>query len=139
MTEFSCVGEGYSISDPEVDQMFLSYQGDRAAFFVIEKDGQVMGCGGFGPLVGGDGATCELKKMYFLPALRGYGMGKKLLNKCIDLATSYGYERMYLETVNRMTAANALYQQRGFQPLVDPEGATGHSGCDAFYVLPLQR
>lgn len=137
MTEFACVGEGYSISDPEVDQMYTAYQGDKAAFFVIEHQGQVMGCGGFGPLVGGDGLTCELKKMYFLAELRGYGMGKKLLDTCISTATDYGYQTMYLETVARMVAANALYQKRGFQPLSGPQGATGHSSCDAFYALEL--
>lgn len=137
MTEFSCVGEGYSITDPEVEQMFESYLGDKAAFFVIEHHGQIMGCGGFGPLAGGDGLTCELKKMYFLTELRGYGMGKQLLNTCISTATEYGYQTMYLETVERMVAANALYQKRGFQQLQGPQGATGHSSCDAFYALVL--
>ncbi len=137
MTEFSCVGPGFSIEDPEVDQMYETYQGDQAAFFVIEHQGQVFGCGGFGPLPGGDGATCELKKMYFLPELRGHGMGKKLLNHCIETAAQRGYQRMYLETVNRMTSANALYRLRGFQQLEGAEGATGHSSCDTFYALPL--
>jgi putative acetyltransferase len=138
MTEFGCVGDGYSISDPEVDQMFLSYQGDTAAFFVIELNEKVLGCGGFGPLVGAPEHTCELKKMYFLPELRGLGMGKKMLDKCIATATEYGYHHMYLETVDRMTAANGLYRRRGFHALDGPEGATGHSSCDAFYRLDLK-
>ena len=137
MTEFSCVGPGFSIEDPEVDQMYEAYQGDQAAFFVIEYQGQVFGCGGFGPLVGGDGSTCELKKMYFLAELRGRGMGKKLLNHCIETAAQKGYQRMYLETVNRMISANALYRLRGFQQLPGAEGATGHSSCDTFYALTL--
>ncbi|WP_367388918.1 GNAT family N-acetyltransferase [Lewinella sp. LCG006] len=137
MTEFSCVGPGFSIEDPEVDHMYEAYQGDKAAFFVVEHQGQVLGCGGFGPLSGGDGATCELKKMYFLSEIRGHGMGKKLLNHCIEAATQKGYQRMYLETVNRMTSANALYRLRGFQQLQGAEGATGHSSCDTFYALAL--
>lgn len=138
MTEFGCVGEGYSISDPEVDQMFLSYQGEAAAFFVVELHEQVLGCGGFGPLVGAPKHTCELKKMYFLPELRSLGMGKKMLDRCIATATEYGYHQMYLETVDRMTAANALYRKRGFHALDGPEGSTGHSSCDTFYVLDLK-
>lgn len=139
MTEFSCVGPGFSIEDPEVDQMYEAYQGKQAAFFVVEHKGEVQGCGGFGPLLGGDGATCELKKMYFLSELRGYGMGKQLLNHCIETATQQGYQRMYLETVNRMISANALYQKRGFQPLSAAEGATGHSSCDTYYALALRK
>jgi len=137
MTEFGCVGPGFSIEDPEVDHMYEAYQGDHAAFFVIEHQGQVLGCGGFGPLAGGDGTTCELKKMYFLSELRGQGMGKKLLNHCMETAAQKGYQRMYLETVNRMTSANALYRLSGFQPLQGAEGATGHSSCDTFYALSL--
>ena len=60
-----------------------------------------------------------------------------MLNHCIETAAEKGYQRMYLETVNRMTSANALYRQRGFQPLEGAEGATGHSSCDTFYALSL--
>jgi putative acetyltransferase len=44
---------------------------------------------------------------------------------------------MYLETVDRMTAANGLYQSFDFEPLPGPLGATGHGGCDAFYLKTL--
>ncbi|RME97796.1 MAG: GNAT family N-acetyltransferase [Bacteroidetes bacterium] len=137
MTEFACVGDGYSIHDPEVDQMHEAYKGPQRAFYVIEQVGQVLGCGGFGPLSGGDSDTCELKKMYFLPALRGAGWGRRMLQHCMDEARKMGYQRMYLETVNRMVAANALYQSFGFEPLARPMGATGHGGCDTYYLLEL--
>jgi putative acetyltransferase len=137
MTEFACVGDGYSIEDPEVNDMYRAYSEDNAAFFVIEKQGAVMGCGGFGPLVGANPSICELKKMYFLTELRGLGMGQKLLDRCIMEARNCGYKKMYLETVARMTAANQLYQKKGFVKLAAPEGTTGHSGCDAFYSLIL--
>lgn len=138
MTEFQCTGKGYSIEDPEVNDMHGAYQGDSARFYVIEYDGQVVGCGGFAQLAGGDNTICELKKMYFLPVLRGKGMGKVLLQHCIEAAKVAGYTTMYLETVDRMIAANAMYQKYGFTPLSGNQGATGHSGCDAFYSLSLK-
>ena len=137
MTEFGCVGSGFSIEDPEVDEMYSAYAGPGAAFFVIEQQGQVMGCGGFAALEGGAADTCELKKMYFLSELRGLGMGRQLLDRCIEAARACGYRKMYLETVARMTAANHLYRKRGFQLLGGAQGATGHTGCDAFYELLL--
>lgn len=139
MTEFSCVGDGYSIEDPEVDNMSTAYAEANAAFFVIEHAGTIQGCGGFGSLVGGEPGICELKKMYFLPSLRGMGMGRRLLDHCIAAAQTAGYQKMYLETVDRMTAANQLYQKTGFVPLNCALGATGHGGCDAFYVLELSE
>ena len=41
MTEFGAVGRGYSIEDPEVDDMYGAYKSPTAAFFVVEKKGLV--------------------------------------------------------------------------------------------------
>jgi len=137
MTEYGAVGEGYSIEDPEVDQMYETYNNSRAAFFVICKDEEILGCGGIGPLAGGEATTCELKKMYFLPELRGIGFGKRLVFLCLEEARRIGYQECYLETVERMWQANLLYKKMGFQLLPEPKGCTGHSGCDSWYVKKL--
>jgi putative acetyltransferase len=105
--------------------------------YVIERDGKTLGCGGFGPLVGGDAHICELKKMYFLPVLRSKGYGKKLALRIFEDARKAGYTHCYLETLCSMRSANALYQKLGFLPLEGPLGATGHGGCDAWYLTPL--
>ena len=136
MTEFGCVGEGYSILDPEVDNMYAAYIGPRAAFFVVTnvETGEMLGCGGIGPLAGGEADICELKKMYFFPALRGLGFGRKMVATCLEKAKELGYQRCYLETVERMVQANRLYQKMGFGKICNPMGATGHGACDAWYV-----
>lgn len=138
MTEFGCVGEGYSILDAEVDDMHGAYAVHGSAFFVVEKtDGEVLGCGGIGPLSGSGEGTCELKKMYFLPELRGLGFGKKMVTTCLKKAQELGYRQCYLETVDRMVQANLLYQKMGFDKICSPMGATGHCSCDAWYVKVL--
>ena len=136
MTEFGCVGEGYSILDPEVDDMFGTYNNEQSAFFVIGRDGtgEVLGCGGVGPLIGGGAKVCELKKMYFLPVLRGLGFGKNMVATCLEKAKELGYQRCYLETVDRMIQANHLYKKMGFEKIDSPMGATGHCSCDAWYL-----
>jgi len=137
MTEFGCVGEGYSINDPEVDDMAGAYAKTGSVFLVLEIEGEIVGCGGIAPLAGGDATTCELRKMYFLPEARGKGLGRKLLDLCLTKARQLGYEKCYLETVARMDKANRLYQQAGFQVLDTPLGDTGHCSCDAHYVKVL--
>lgn len=137
MTEYGAAGEGYSIMDPEVDNMYEAYNNSRSAFFVIEGQGEVLGCGGIGPLAGGDGQACELKKMYFLPELRGLGLGKRLARHCLDTARELGYRLCYLETVERMWQANKLYQRLGFKKLESALGNTGHSACETYYALEL--
>lgn len=138
MPEFDCVGEGYSIEDPEVDKMFETYDSDRALFYVVvNKNDEAVGCGGIAPLDGGDGTICELKKMYFLQETRDQGIGGKMIDLLVKDAKSLGFQQCYLETVTRMEAANALYRKKGFRLLSGQMGCTGHSGCDSFYVIDL--
>jgi len=138
MTDYGCVGEGYSIEDSEVDDMYTAYNNDRSIFFVISDPAEkIYGCGGIAPLAGGDPDTCELKKMYFYPEVRGKGLGKQMMNLCLTAAKQRGYAKCYLETVERMERANHLYAKYGFEKLCGQEGGTGHSGCDTFYKLEL--
>lgn len=137
MTEFDCVGEGYSINDPELEDMYAAYNQKGAFFQVIVQDGKVLGCGGIAPLSGGEAHICELRKMYFYTALRGQGWGKKMLLFCLEKARELGYTQCYLETVERMSSANALYQRMGFNKSCSPVGNTGHGSCDSYYVLDL--
>ena len=139
MTEFGAVGEGYSINDPEVADMYTAYADDRSTFYVLEKAGTVVGCSGIAPLAGGDGHTCELRKMYFLPVARSRGQGKIMLEKCLQRARELQYQQCYLETLKSMESANQLYRKFGFTPLCNHLGNTGHSGCDAYYVLSLWK
>ena len=60
MPEFGACGQGFAINDPEVDWMSRAYAQPRSAYFVLERDGAVVGGGGMAPLEGGDADTCEL-------------------------------------------------------------------------------
>ncbi len=137
MPQFGAAGPGFAINDPEVDAMSANYPPPRAEYFVVvnERD-EVVGGGGFAPLLGGRPDTCELRKMYFLEAARGHGMGEKLLRLCLERAKAAGFTRCYLETLTGMDAAQALYKKLGFAPTC-AEGNTGHSGCDRFYARAL--
>lgn len=137
MPAFGACGAGFAINDPEVDWMHRAYAAPRHAYFVVELDGMVAGGGGIAPLAGGDAGTCELRKMYFLPALRGRGAGATLMDRCLDFARAAGFRRCYLETLTGMDAAQALYARTGFRRIDAPMGATGHGGCDRWFLLEL--
>ena len=137
MPEFGAVGSGFAISDPEVDWMSSAYAEPRHAYFVVERDGRVLGGGGIAPLAGGDGDTCELRKMYFLPEARGIGAGAAMMSRCLDAAREAGFTHCYLETLTGMDAAQRLYERSGFHRIDGPMGATGHGGCNTFYLLDL--
>ena len=137
MPEFGAVGDGFAINDPEVDWLSRAYAEPRCAYFVIERDGRVLGGAGVAPLTGGDPDVCELRKMYFLPQARGAGAGAAMMTRCLDAARQIGFKRCYLETLSGMDAAMRLYERSGFRRIAGSMGATGHGGCNAFYLLDL--
>jgi putative acetyltransferase len=145
MPEFGAKGPGFAINDPEVDDMFGAYQAARSGYFVVTRPDPrtgaevVVGGAGYAPLTSGDGETCELRKMYLMPEVRGLGLGQELLASCLAHATRAGFARMYLETLAAMGQARALYERSCFRRLSRPMGATGHFGCDSFFVKDLAK
>lgn len=137
MPEFGATGCGFAINDPEVDWMHRAYSRPRCAYFVVEREGRVLGGGGVAPLDGGDEDVCELRKMYFLPEARGIGAGAAMMQRCLGAARELGFRRCYLETLTGMDAAMRLYERSGFRRIPGPMGATGHGGCNTFYLLEL--
>ena len=122
----------------EVDDMAGAYAQPGCAYFVVERDGRVCGGGGIAPLDDPEPGICELRKMYFLPELRGLGAGKALIGQCLDTARKLGYRRCYLETLTGMDAAQKLYEARGFARIPKALGNTGHFGCNRFYIRELE-
>ena len=137
MPEFGADGPGFAIHDAEVDGMHEAYARPRSAYFVVERDGVVIGGGGIAPLEGGDAGVCELRKMYFLPEARGIGAGSAMMLRCLDAARAHGFQRCYLETLTGMDAAQTLYGRHGFTRLDAPMGGTGHFSCDKFFIREL--
>ncbi|KZC39587.1 MULTISPECIES: GNAT family N-acetyltransferase [Rhodanobacter] len=137
MPEFGADGPGFAIHDAEVDTMCEAYAQPRSSYFVVERDGAVIGGGGVAPLQNAEADVCELRKMYFLPAARGIGAGAAMMQRCLDAARTHGFQRCYLETLTGMDAAQALYKRSGFTPLCAPLGGTGHFSCDRFFIREL--
>lgn len=88
---------------------------------IIEPGGQI-----FFALSGGDAVGTvamipfesdgyELAKMAVDPAVRGYGIGDKLMEACIEFANANGRSRIILESNTRQAAAIRLYRKFGFQ------------------------
>jgi putative acetyltransferase len=137
MPEFGADGPGFAIHDAEVDAMSAAYARPRCAYFVIEVDGKVCGGAGIAPLDDGDDDLCELRKMYFLPALRGLGAGRAVIERCLASARALGFRRCYIETLTGMDAAQKLYLGNGFRRIDHALGNTGHHSCDRFYLREL--
>lgn len=140
LAEFGAVGRGFSSEDVELGALHRAYAGSGASYFVAERDGELLAGGGVAPLAGaGTDNVCELQKMFARRDARGIGVGRLLLARCLDAAREADYSTCYLETLEHMRQARALYEKVGFRALAAPLGDTGHSACNAWYALELER
>lgn len=137
LAEFGGGGPGFANADPEFHALHRVYRRPRAAYFVVTREGEVLGGAGVAQLGGGARDVCEFQKMYLVPAARGHGLGSRLVDLCLSTAREMGYRLAYLETLASMKAARALYVRQGFERIERPMGATGHFGCDAWYTKAL--
>jgi putative acetyltransferase len=77
----------------------------------------------------------ELRKMYFVPAARGKGMGRALLEDLVTEARARNrWKRIVLETASRLETAIALYQRYGF---IETFGEKHACRCDRSFALEL--
>ncbi|QFZ55944.1 GNAT family N-acetyltransferase [Oceanihabitans sp. IOP_32] len=136
--EFNIPLEGTAYTDIETSRMYESYQDHNAVYYVIEKNGTILGGGGIKPLKDFDTSVCEIQKMYFSPVVRGKGYGKRLFEKCLQAAKTMGYKQCYLESVAQLKAAIHIYKSYGFKPIKRALGNTGHSSCNIWMLKDLK-
>lgn len=137
LARFDACGDGFAGQDPETRELATAYSRPRHAYFVAEVDDQIVGGAGVAPLAGGSVDTAELRKMYLQESARGRGIGRALLERCLTAARALQFARIYLETLDSMTAARRLYAAAGFLALDQPLGQTGHHGCNRWMLRPL--
>lgn len=128
---------GTAYEDKALDDMYTTYNVSRAAYFVVEDQGQIIGCAGVAQLDNFEGNVCELQKMYFLEEARGKGIGSKMIEICLKKAKEFGFEACYLETMPYMEAAQKLYQKNGFEYIDAPMGNTGHYSCPVWMLKKI--
>lgn len=132
------IGSEAPLLEREERDLNALYTKAGSHYFVIERDGDIVGGGGIAQLAGGDDSICELQRMYFRPQVRGLGLGYRLLSRCLQEAARFGYTTCYAETMAGMERANRLYEKAGFKRLAAPLGYTGHTFTDAWFSIKLQ-
>ncbi|WP_292010822.1 GNAT family N-acetyltransferase [Chryseobacterium sp.] len=137
LAEFGLNIPGTAYFDESTDHLYESFQGKKAAYFIAEENGKVLGGAGIYPTDGLPEDTVELVKMYMSASSRGKGIGKKLMLQCIDFAKSCGYKNIYLETMPELKAAVSAYEKLGFKMLDGPLGNTGHYSCTIWMLNEL--
>jgi putative acetyltransferase len=83
-------------------------------FLVTRVGGRAVACGGVCRF---DATRAELKRMYVASAVRGTGLGRRLLEALEDEARRLGYTAVVLETGERQPGALGLYTSAGYEPI----------------------
>lgn len=124
--------------DPTTDALYEIFQKPGSIYYVGLLNEDIVGGGGMYPSDGLPADTCELVKMYLLPQGRGIGLGKTLIEKCIEFAADTGYRKIYLETMPELKQALKVYEKFGFEYLKSPMGNTEHTGCQLWMLKKLE-
>jgi N-acetylglutamate synthase-like GNAT family acetyltransferase len=82
-------------------------------FWVAEVDGERVGCV-FMVRSEKDNNAAQLRCLLVDPRGRGLGVGRKLVDECIQFATSAGYRQIILWTNDVLIAARRIYEAAGF-------------------------
>lgn len=110
-------GEGL---DHDIAHWEQEYDGASGLLLVVEDPtGQIVGTAGIRSLAPGVG---EIKRMWIRPERQGLGLGRRLMNECLDRARGLGFRVLRLDTEREMTAALRLYRRCGFREIPDYNG-----------------
>ncbi len=134
LAEFGANKPGTVYFDPTTDNLYDLFKAKKSIYYVAEMDGTIIGGAGIFPSAGLDENTCELVKMYLQPAVRGMGLGGKLIQQCLEFAKETGYKQVYIETMPELRKAMGVYEKFGFRYLDGPMGNTGHFGCEIWML-----
>jgi GNAT superfamily N-acetyltransferase len=87
---------------------------EREGAWIAELDGQRAGgvyC------TRADERTAQLRLLLVEPWARGAGLGRRLVDHCVDFARESGYERIVLWTNSSLTSARRIYDAAGFEQI----------------------
>ena len=98
----------------ELAELPGSYKSPAGCILLAITADDYAGCVALRPLQDG---ICEMKRLFVLPRYQGYGVGRALAISVIEQARDTGYERMRLDTIESMKAAQRLYITLGFEEI----------------------
>jgi GNAT superfamily N-acetyltransferase len=99
--------------DHELQHFTTEYAPPTGAFILAEDADQYAACIGLRQFSADIG---EIKRLYVVPAARGLGLGRLLVERIIVVAREAGYSSLLLDTLPFMKEAQSLYVALGFEP-----------------------
>lgn len=137
LREFKIDKPGTVYTDPTTDHLFELFQKENSKYWVVEKNGTLLGGCGIYPTQGLPKECAELVKLYLSNDVRGEGLGRKLMEKSFLTARELGYKQLYLESLPELEKAVGMYKKLGFKFIDRPLGNSGHYACNVWMIKDL--
>lgn len=130
---------GTAYFDPELGFLSTYYKKTaRSNYWVIEKEGEVVGGCGIAPY-NESNDTAELQKLYIKPSEQGKGYSSVLIKQAIEFAKENHYASIYIETSSILEKANQIYPRFGFTQLKRALLNSKHTEMDRWFLLDLKE
>jgi len=116
------IGESYDGDglDHDIAHWEREYDGVSGVLLLLEDpSGEIVGTAAVRRLAPGVG---EIKRMWIRPGCQGRGLGRRLLERCLQEARTLGFRTLRLDSERRMHAALQLYRRFGFTEIPDYNG-----------------
>jgi ribosomal protein S18 acetylase RimI-like enzyme len=116
------IGEDLDVGglDHDIAHWEVEYDGRVGVLLVVESPaGEIVGTAGVRRLQAGMG---EIKRMWVRPDCQGHGLGRRLIDRCLEEARALGFRVVRLDTERKMEAAQHLYRSCGFTEIPDYNG-----------------
>ena len=114
---------------------------DGRTYFVLPEENRLLGIVGLHRYLWGPPENVWLAWFAVDPALRGTGLGKRLMAFIVDRAVDLGYAKLYIETYStpEFAAARAFYESKGFVCAGGVHSYLPDSGDMVVYVKELNH
>jgi len=116
---------GFQDIASELEGLPGEYVSPSGALFLAIDGDEAVGCVALRPFE--PPRVAEIKRLYVVPAARHRGLGMRLSEAAVGVARAAGYERVRLDTLSSMQAAQRLYERLGFHDI----GAYRHNPHEA--------
>lgn len=101
-------------SDTDLDKIGEVYGGEKESFFVMEKDGNIVGTAG---IKEDSKENALLRRLFVDLKSRKKGYGSELLDRAILFCREKGYKHIYFRCTDRMSDAMRLCMKKGFKEI----------------------
>ncbi|NLK72480.1 MAG: MarR family transcriptional regulator [Clostridiales bacterium] len=117
--------------------MLINYSPMKERFWFVEVDGKMMGAIA---VVGHTDKRAQMRWFVLDPAIRGMGIGSKLMNEALKYCREKGYTNVFLATTEDQKKAINMYLKAGFTKVEEYENHEwGKDLVEQIYELDLSE